>query len=141
MAKKVFKELKLLAPAGSATPAPPLGPTLAPYGISTQEFCTQFNERTREGKGILTPIILTIYDDRSFSFITKTPPTSELIRKELGIKAGSATPNLNKVGKLTKAQMRKIFEIKKPDMNTDDEEAAFRTIAGTAKQMGVEVEQ
>lgn len=141
MAKQVVKELKLLAPAGAATPAPPLGPTLAPYGISTQEFCTQFNERTREGKGVLTPIILTIYDDRSFSFITKTPPTSELIRRELGIKAGSAVPNLNKVGKLTKDQMRKIFEIKKPDMNTDNEDAALRTIAGTAKQMGIEVEE
>jgi large subunit ribosomal protein L11 len=141
MAKKVVKELKLLAPAGSATPAPPLGPTLAPYGISTQEFCTQFNERTREGKGVLTPIILTIYEDRSFSFITKTPPTSELIRRELGIKAGSATPNLKKVGKLSKDQMRKIFEIKKPDMNTENETAALKTIAGTAKQMGIEVEE
>jgi large subunit ribosomal protein L11 len=140
MAKKIAKQLKLLAPAGAATPAPPLGPTLAPYGISTQEFCTQFNERTREGKGVLTPIILTIYDDRSFSFITKTPPTSELIRRILGIKKGSAQPNLEKVGKLTKAQMREIFEIKKVDMNTTDEEAAFKTIAGTAKQMGIDVE-
>jgi large subunit ribosomal protein L11 len=140
MAKKIAKQLKLLAPAGAATPAPPLGPTLAPYGISTQEFCTQFNERTRDGKGVLTPIILTIYDDRTFSFITKTPPTSELIRRTLGIKKGSAQPNLTKVGKLTKAQMREIFEIKKPDMNTTDEEAAFKIIAGTAKQMGIEVE-
>jgi large subunit ribosomal protein L11 len=140
MAKKIEKQLKLLAPAGAATPAPPLGPTLAPYGISTQEFCTQFNERTKDGKGVLTPIILTIYDDRSFSFITKTPPTSELIRRILGIKKGSAQPNLEKVGKLTKAQMREIFEIKKVDMNTTDEEAAFKTIAGTAKQMGIDVE-
>jgi large subunit ribosomal protein L11 len=140
MAKKIEKQLKLLAPAGAATPAPPLGPTLAPYGISTQEFCTQFNERTKDGKGVLTPIILTIYDDRSFSFITKTPPTSELIRRILGIKKGSAQPNLEKVGKLTKAHMREIFEIKKVDMNTTDEEAAFKTIAGTAKQMGIDVE-
>src|SRR5690606_32719930 len=98
---KVVKELKLIAPAGQATPAPPLGPTLAPYGISTQQFCQEFNDRTRENNGILTPVVLTIYEDRTFSFITKTPPTSELIRRELKLKAGSGRPNLDKVGKIT----------------------------------------
>lgn len=139
MAKKVMQELKLLISAGKASAAPPIGPTLAPYGIQTQEFCQQFNEQTKEDNGILTPVVLTIYEDRSFSFITKTPPVSELIRRELGIKKGSSVPNLEKVGKLTKEQVSKIIEIKKPDLNTTDEEAAARIIEGTAKQMGVEV--
>ncbi len=141
MAKKVVKVLKLIAPAGQATPAPPLGPTLAPYGISTQEFCTQFNERTRENNGILTPAILTIYEDRSFTFEIKTPPTSELIRRELKIKRGSEQPNLKKVGKLTKDQVMKIVEVKMPDLNTSDPEAAAKIIEGTARQMGIEIEK
>jgi large subunit ribosomal protein L11 len=109
MAKPIKAIIKITIPAGQATPAPPIGPTLAPYGISTQEFCSQFNERTREGQGILTPVVITIYDDRSFDFITKTPPTSELIRRELKIKKGSERPNLNKVGKLTKEQIQKMY--------------------------------
>ncbi len=141
MAKLVTKVLKLIAPAGAATPAPPLGPTLAPYGISTQQFCLEFNERTREGKGILTPVVLTIYDDRSFTFVIKTPPTSELIRKELKIKAGSSTPNLKKVGKLSKDMVERIIDIKLPDLNTADRTTAAKTIEGTARQMGVEVEK
>jgi len=140
MAKPIKKIIKITIPAGQATPAPPIGPTLAPYGISTQEFCTQFNEKTREGNGILTPVIITIYDDRSFDFITKTPPTSELIRRELKIKKGSARPNLDKVGKLSKEQILKIVEIKMPDLNTSDPEQAAKTIAGTARQMGIETE-
>lgn len=140
MAKEIKKIIKITIPAGQATPAPPIGPTLAPYGISTQEFCTQFNEQTREGNGILTPVIITIYEDRSFEFITKTPPTAELIRKEIKIKKGSARPNLDKVGKLTKEQIRKIVEIKMPDLNTSDPDQAAKIVAGTARQMGVETE-
>ena len=140
MAKPIKAIIKITIPTGQATPAPPIGPTLAPYGISTQEFCSQFNERTREGQGILTPVVITIYDDRSFDFITKTPPTSELIRRELKIKKGSERPNLDKVGKLTKEQIQKIVEIKMPDLNTTDPEQAAKIIAGTAKQMGIETE-
>jgi large subunit ribosomal protein L11 len=140
MAKEIKKIIKITIPAGQATPAPPIGPTLAPYGISTQEFCTQFNEQTREGNGILTPVIITIYEDRSFEFITKTPPTAELIRREIKIKKGSARPNLDKVGKLSKEQIQKIVEIKMPDLNTSDPEQAAKIVAGTARQMGVETE-
>ena len=140
MAKPIKAIIKITIPAGQATPAPPIGSTLAPYGISTQEFCSQFNERTKEGQGILTPVVITIYDDRSFDFITKTPPTSELIRRELKIKKGSERPNLDKVGKLTKEQIQKIVEIKMPDLNTTDPEQAAKIIAGTAKQMGIETE-
>lgn len=140
MAKEIKAVIKITIPAGRATPAPPIGPTLAPYGISTQEFCAQFNERTMEGNGILTPVLLTIYVDRTFDFVTKTPPTSELIRRELGIKKGSARPNLDKVGKLSKAQVLKIVETKMPDLNTSDPEQAAKIVAGTAKQMGIDVE-
>ena len=141
MAKKEIKVvLKITIPAGQATPAPPIGPTLAPYGISTQDFCQQFNEKTKDGQGILTPAILTIYNDRSFVFELKTPPTSELIRRELNIKKGSSVPNLKKVGKLTKEQVAKIIEVKMPDLNTSDPEQAAKIIAGTARQMGVDVE-
>jgi len=140
MAKEIKKIIKITIPAGQATPAPPIGPTLAPYGISTQEFCTQFNEQTREGNGILTPVIITIYEDRTFEFITKTPPTSELIRREIKIKKGSARPNLDKVGKLSKEQIQKIVEVKMPDLNTSDPDQAAKIVAGTARQMGVETE-
>ena len=140
MAKEIKKIIKITIPAGQATPAPPIGPTLAPYGISTQEFCMQFNEKTKEGNGILTPVIITIYEDRSFDFITKTPPTSELIRREMKIKKGSARPNLDKVGKLSKEQIQRIVEIKMPDLNTSDPEQAAKIVTGTARQMGVETE-
>jgi large subunit ribosomal protein L11 len=141
MAKKVKAVVKIIIPAGRATAAPPIGTTLAPYGIATQDFCTQFNEKTKDGQGILTPVVLSIYEDRTFSFITKTPPTSELIRRELGIKKGSGKPNLKKVGELTKEQVKRIFEVKQPDLNTNDLEEATKIIEGTAKQMGVEVEK
>ena len=140
MAKEIKKIIKITIPAGQATPAPPIGPTLAPYGISTQEYCMQFNEKTKEGNGILTPVIITIYEDRSFDFITKTPPTSELIRREMKIKKGSARPNLDKVGKLSKEQIQRIVEIKMPDLNTSDPEQAAKIVTGTARQMGVETE-
>ncbi len=140
MAKPVKVQLKITIPAGRASMAPPIGPTLAPYGINGQEFCNQFNERTQEDNGILTPVILKIYDDRSFDFELKTPPTSELIRRTLKIKKGSGTPNLKKVGKLTKEQIMEIVEVKMPDLNTTDPDQAAKIIAGTAKQMGVETE-
>ena len=140
MAKPIKKVIKITIPAGMATMAPPIGPTLAPYGINTQDFCAQFNEKTRENNGILTPVILTIYDDRSFKKKIKTPPTSELIRRELKISKGSDKPNLNKVGKLSKEQLQRIIEVKLPDLNTSDPKQAAKIIAGTAKQMGIEIE-
>lgn len=141
MAKKITKVLKLVISAGSATAAPPIGPTLAPYGIQTQQFCMQFNEQTKEGAGILTPVVLTIYEDRTFTFIVKTPPTSELIRKALKIAKGSDKPNLNKVGKLSQAQLKEIAQMKLVDLNTKDIEKAMKVIAGTARNMGVEIEK
>ena len=140
MAKEVKKIIKITIPAGQASMAPPIGPTLAPYGINTQDFCTQFNTKTQEDNGILTPVVLTIYEDRTFDFILKTPPTSELIRRELKIKKGSEKPNINKVGKLSKEQVKKIVDIKMPDLNTADYDQAAKIVAGTAKQMGVETE-
>lgn len=140
MAKEIKKVIKITIPAGGATMAPPIGPTLAPYGINTGDFCTQFNEKTRENNGILTPVVLTIYEDRSFDFILKTPPTSELIRRELNIKKGSGKPNLEKVGKLTNEQVAKIVEIKMPDLNTSDPSQAAKIVAGTAKQMGIDTD-
>ena len=140
MAKEIKKIIKITIPAGMATMAPPIGPTLAPYGINTQDFCAQFNEQTRENNGILTPVVLTIYEDRTFSFILKLPPTAELIRRELKIKKGSAKPNLEKVGKLSKEQLKKIAEIKMPEFNTTDINQAMRIVAGSAKQMGIETD-
>lgn len=139
MAKEVAKALKLVIPAGGATPAPPIGPAISPYGINIQDFCSQFNERTKDKGGIRTPVILTIYKDRTFSIVLKTPPTSELIRREIGIKVGSATPNLKKVGKITKEQIKKICEIKMVDFNTTDMDKAMKIVEGSARQMGVEV--
>jgi large subunit ribosomal protein L11 len=140
MAKEIKAVIKLVIAAGKASPAPPIGPTLSQYGINMGEFCSQFNEKTNDANGILTPIVLTIYKDSSFSFITKTPPTSELIRRELKIKAGSGVPNLTKVGKLTDEQLTKIAEIKLEDLNTTDIEQAKKIIAGTAQQMGIETD-
>lgn len=140
MAKEINKVIKITIPAGRATMAPPIGPTLAPYGINTQDFCAQFNEKTQEDNGILTPVVLTIYKDRSFDFILKTPPTSELIRRELKIKRGSGRPNTEKVGTLSKEQLKRIIDVKMPDLNTSDYDQAAKIIAGTAKQMGVGVE-
>ena len=140
MAKEIKQIIKITIPAGQASMAPPIGPTLAPYGINTQDFCTQFNEKTKEANGILTPVVLTIYEYRTFSFILKTPPTSELIRRELNIKKGSGQPNLKKVGKLTKEQIMKIVDIKLPDLNTSDPEQAAKIVAGTAKQMGIDTD-
>jgi large subunit ribosomal protein L11 len=125
--------------AGQATPAPPVGTALGPHGINIMEFCKQFNARTQSQAGMIIPAEVTIYADRSFTFITKTPPAAVLIRKEAGIEKGSGTPNRLKVGKVTKAQVRKIAELKMPDINANDLDAAIKIIAGTARSMGVEV--
>ena len=140
MAKVIAKKMKLTIPAGRATMAPPIGPALAPTGINTNEFVTRFNDQTAEGQGILTPVIITIFDDRSFELTFKTPPVSELIRREIKIAKGSATPNLKKVGRLSVAQIDKIIEIKKPDLNTDDIVQARKIIEGTARQMGITID-
>ena len=140
MAKEIKSVVKIQIPAGQANPAPPIGPVLSQHGIDIKGFCDQFNEKTKEGQGVVTPVVLTIYEDRSFDFITKTPPVGELIRRELGIKKGSSHPNIDKVGKLNDAQLTKIAEMKMPDLNTSDIEKAKEIIKGTARQMGIEWE-
>ena len=139
MAKKVKTVLKLQLPAGGATPAPPVGTVLGPQGINLQEFCKQFNDATREMHGDVVPAEITIFEDRSFKFILKTPPAAALLKKAAGIEKGAANPLTTKVGKVTKADVRAIAEKKLPDLNTADLEAAERIIEGTAKNMGIEV--
>ncbi len=139
MAKKIVAQVKLQIPGGAANPAPPVGPALGQQGVNIMEFCKQFNARTKEANGMITPVIITVYSDRSFTFITKTPPTSVLILKELGIEKGSAVPNKNKVGTLTKAQVQKIAKLKLADLNVASEQAAMNLVAGTARSMGVNV--
>lgn len=141
MAKKeIVKKIKLQVPAGKATPAPPIGTALGPAGINIGEFVTKFNEQTRDRMGDIIPVELNVYSDRSFDFILKTPPASRLILKALGVEKGSGKNRLEKVGKLTKAQVKAIAEQKLPDLNAVSLEAAMNTIAGTARSMGVEVE-
>ncbi len=133
--------VKLQIPAGSANPAPPVGPALGQQGVNIMEFCKQYNERTKDvEKGLPLPVVITVYKDRSFTFITKTPPASVLVRKAAGIAKGSSVPNKDKVGKLTKAQVKSIAEMKMPDLNAVDLAGAMRIIEGTARSMGVEVE-
>lgn len=139
-AKKVTKQFKIMAPGGKATPAPPIGPALGANGVNPGQFITQFNERTRELNGRVVGCVITVYSDRSFEFEIKTSPASVLIASALKIEKGSGTPNTNKVGKLTKAQVQKIAEEKLKDLNTTSLESAMRTIAGTARSMGVTVE-
>ena len=139
MAKKVTGYIKLQIPAGKATPAPPVGPALGQHGVNIVEFTKQFNARTAEMGDTIIPVVITVYADRSFSFITKTPPAPVLIKKAAGIKSGSGVPNRNKVAKLTKAQVQEIAETKMPDLNAASLEAAMSMIAGTARSMGVEV--
>ncbi|SFV54110.1 LSU ribosomal protein L11p (L12e) [hydrothermal vent metagenome] len=139
MAKKVMDYIKLQIEAGKANPAPPVGPALGQRGVNIMEFCKAFNEKTKDKMGFKVPVVITVYNDRSFSFITKQPPASELIMKAAGIKKGSDNPLKNKVGKLTKEQIMQIVEQKIEDLNTDDKEAAAKTIEGSARSMGVEI--
>ena len=140
MAKKVTAVVKLQLPAGKATPGPPVGSTLGPHGINLPGFVKEFNDKTASQIGLVIPVVMTIYNDRSFSFITKTPPAPVLIKKACGIESGSAKPNKDKVAKITKAQVKEIAELKMPDLNAASLEAAMSMIAGTARSMGVTVE-
>ena len=139
MAKKVVAMVKLQCPAGAANPAPPVGTALGPQGVNIMEFCKQFNARTQSQAGMVIPVVVTIYGDRSFPFITKTPPAANLLMKEAGIEKGSAQPNRTKVGKVTRTQLKKIAQIKMADLNASDVDSAMRMIAGTARSMGLEV--
>ena len=141
MAQKVTGYIKLQIPAGKATPAPPVGPALGQHGVNIMSFTKEFNERTQKDIGYIIPVVITVYADRSFSFITKTPPAPVLIKKELGLESASGVPNKTKVGHLTKDQLRKIAEIKMPDLNAANIESAMSMIAGTARSMGVTVEE
>jgi large subunit ribosomal protein L11 len=140
LAKKVIAQVKLQIPGGAANPAPPVGPALGQQGVNIMEFCKQFNARTKDANGMITPVVITVYSDRSFTFITKTPPVSVLILKEIGKEKGSGIPNKDKIGMITKAQMKKIAEIKMADLNAASIEAAMRLVAGTARSMGVTTE-
>src|SRR5919106_762750 len=139
MAKPITAVVKLQVPAGQATPAPPVGTALGPHGVNIMEFVKQFNARTQSQAGMVTPVEVTIFKDRTFTFITKTPPAAVLLKKEAGIEKGSGTPNRNKVGSVTKAQVKKIAEIKLPDLNCDSIESAMAMVAGAARSMGIEV--
>ena len=139
MAKKVTGMIKLQLPAGKATPAPPVGPALGQHGVNIMGFCKEFNAKTANQAGLIIPVVITVYQDRSFSFILKTPPAAVLIKKELGLESGSGVPNRTKVGKLTKEQVRKIAEMKMPDLNAATIETAMSMIEGTARSMGVVV--
>ena len=139
MAKKVTGMIKLQVEAGKANPAPPIGPALGQHGVNIPGFCKEFNERTKNEIGMIIPVVITVYSDRSFSFITKTPPVPVLIKKALGIESGSGVPNKTKVGQLTQAQVREIAEKKMPDLNAGSIEAAMSMVKGTARSMGVTV--
>ena len=139
MAKKVTGFVKLQIPAGQATPAPPVGTALGPQGINIMAFVKEFNARTQNQPGMILPVEVTIFSDKSFAFILKTPPAAVLLKKEAGIEKGSGQPNRNKVGKVTKAQIRKIAEIKMPDLNCDSLDSAMKMVAGAARSMGLEV--
>ncbi len=140
MAKEVVSQIKLQAPGGKATPAPPIGPALGQHGVNIGQFVQQFNDQTRELNGMTVPVVISVYNDKSFDFIVKSPPAAVLLLQEAGLAKGSGEPNTNKVGKVTKAQLLKIAETKKADLNAFDAEAASRIIAGTARSMGIEVE-
>ncbi len=140
MAKKVIALVKLQIPAGKATPAPPVGTALGPHGVNIMQFTKEFNAKTADQAGMIIPVVLTVYQDRSFTFITKTPPAPVLIKKALGLKSASGEPNKKKVGKLTKAQVEEIAKTKMPDLNAASLEAAMSMIKGTARSMGIEVE-
>ncbi len=138
--KRVAAIVKIQLPAGQATPAPPVGTALGPHGVSSPDFCKQYNAATENQRGTIIPVEITIYEDRSFTFVTKTPPAGVLIKEALGLESGSGEPNRSKVGTLSQAQLREIAQTKMPDLNANDVEAAMRIVAGTARSMGVEVE-
>ena len=140
MAKKITGYVKLQIPAGKATPAPPVGPALGQHGVNIMGFCKEFNERTKQQAGLVIPVVITVYQDRSFTFITKTPPAAVLIKKACNLEKASGVPNKTKVAKITKAQVREIAELKMPDLNAASVEAAMSMVAGTARSMGVVVE-
>ena len=139
MAKKIVKTVKVLAPAGKATPAPPLGPTLGQAGVNIGDFTKKFNDATKGMIGDMIPVVISVYEDRTYSFVLKTPPASSLILKAIKKEKGSGKPNLSKVGTMTKAQLKEIAEKKMPDLNANDVEAAMKIVAGTARSMGVDV--
>lgn len=139
MAKKVVGQVKLQIPAGQANPAPPVGPALGQQGVNIMAFCKEFNAVTKEQAGLVIPVVITVYQDKSFTFITKSPPASILLKKAAGIASGSKSPNKDKVGKVTRKQVMEIVKTKMKDLNATDEEAAFRVVAGTARSMGIEI--
>jgi large subunit ribosomal protein L11 len=139
MAKKVIGQIKLQIPGGQANPAPPVGPALGQQGVNIMGFCKEFNAATKDQAGMVIPVVITVYQDKSFTFITKSPPAAVLLKKAAGIATGAAAPNKDKVGKVTKKQVMDIVKIKLKDMNATSEEAAFRIVAGTARSMGIEV--
>lgn len=139
MAKKVVAFVKLQVPAGQANPSPPVGPALGQHGVNIMEFCKTFNARTQGQEGLIIPVVITVYSDRTFTFITKTPPASVLLKRAAGVAKGSSEPNKTKVGEVTKAQVREIAEKKMPDLNATSLESAIRTVEGTARSMGIKV--
>jgi large subunit ribosomal protein L11 len=139
MAKKVIGQIKLQIPAGQANPAPPVGPALGQHGVNIMNFCKEYNAATREQAGMIIPVVITVYQDKSFSFVTKSPPAAVLLKKAAGIASGSKEPHKEKVGKVTRKQILEIVKIKQADLNATGEEAAVRVIAGTARSMGIEV--
>src|SRR5437660_880319 len=139
MAKKVTGIIKLQIPAGQANPAPPVGPALGQHGVNIMGFCKEFNAKTKDQPGMVIPVVITVYQDKSFTFITKSPPASVLLKKAAGITAGSKVPNKEKVGKVTRKQVMEIVKLKKNDMNATSDEAAFRVVSGTARSMGIDV--
>jgi len=140
MAKKITGYIKLQIPAGKATPAPPVGPALGQHGVNIVQFTKEFNARTADGEGIVTPVVITVYQDRSFSFVTKTPPAAVLLKKACGLKSGSATPNKTKVATIKLSEVRKIAELKMPDLNAATVESAVSMVSGTARSMGIVIE-
>ncbi|MCX6890151.1 MAG: 50S ribosomal protein L11 [Verrucomicrobiota bacterium] len=139
MAKKITGQIKLQIPAGQANPAPPVGPALGQHGVNIMAFCKDFNAKTKDQPGMIIPVVITVYADKSFSFITKSPPASVLLKKAAGITAGSKTPNKDKVGKVTRKQIMEIVKLKGKDLNSSSDEAGFRVVAGTARSMGIDV--
>jgi large subunit ribosomal protein L11 len=139
MAKKIIGQIKLQIPAGQANPAPPVGPALGQQGVNIMAFCKEFNAKTKDQSGMIIPVVITVFADKSFAFITKSPPASVLLKKAAGIASGSKVPNKEKVGKVTRKQVLEIVKIKAKDLNAANEEAAFRVIAGTARSMGIDV--